>query len=81
MKEYPRPEDFNDGRDHWADCDDPLNCRCDEFVVCPACNGYCTINVIFGHEQDCPYCEEGMVHKDDFDSVYESTTPGRVKNE
>ncbi len=71
---YPTKEDYNNGIDHWGDCDDPLNCNCEDFLLCPKCGGSSTL---FNHgnprwDRDCHHCDYGFVHKDDYDRINNS---------
>lgn len=63
--------DFDNGIDHYADCEDPLNCNCENLVPCPRCNGQGYVyGGIFGENIDtCPYCEEGLVLKSEFNYI------------
>lgn len=63
----PKEEDYNNGIDHWQDCEDPLNCNCADLVTCPTCDGYGFVIVDYSGDKDScpnPHCEEGLIHKD-----------------
>ena len=62
----PSKEDYDNGIDHWAECEDPWNCNCEDFIECHTCNGYgFVIKGNFGDTQTCINikCEEGLIHK------------------
>lgn len=66
-------KDYDNGVDHYADCDDPLNCNCDNLIQCPKCQGYGIIEVNMNDSpQGCPYCDEGLVLISEYDSIYNS---------
>lgn len=56
--------DFDNGVDHWADCEDPLNCNCAELIPCQTCQGYGFESTSDGRNEDCsnPHCEYGFMH-------------------
>lgn len=66
--------DFDNGIDHYADCEDPLNCNCENIIPCPKCGGYGFNEIgIFGQGiETCHFCEDGFVLRSEYDSIISS---------